>query len=133
MRGGLNITFQLATTIGILVAQCINYGAALTETAGSCSLLRADTVQIDGFHLQDPAIKGSCLQAHEQYGLLQKCFVCCEPGTSYIQPDGWRISLGLAAAPALLLFVGGICLPDTPVSLIQRGKLEKGRQVGTSL
>jgi hypothetical protein len=50
-------------------------------------------------------------------------------GTSFILPDGWRISLGLAAAPALILFLGGVCLPDTPVSLIQRGKPEKGRQV----
>ena len=44
---------------------------------------------------------------------------------------GWRLSwtLGLAAAPALLMTVGGIFLPETPNSLIERGHLEKGRAV----
>ncbi|BDA43292.1 Sugar transport protein MST4 [Coccomyxa sp. Obi] len=75
IRGGLNICFQLATTIGILAAQCINYG------------------------------------------------------TSFILPWGWRLSLGLAGVPASMLFLGGLCLPDTPVSLIQRGKPDMGRKV----
>ncbi|CAI9091998.1 OLC1v1027128C4 [Oldenlandia corymbosa var. corymbosa] len=34
---------------------------------------------------------------------------------------GWRISLGLAAVPALLLTFGATFLPETPNSLIQRG------------
>ncbi|KAK9914843.1 hypothetical protein WJX75_001199 [Coccomyxa subellipsoidea] len=75
IRGALNICFQLATTIGILAAQCINYG------------------------------------------------------TSFIAPWGWRISLGLAGVPASILFLGSLCLPDTPVSLIQRGRPDLGRKV----
>lgn len=42
---------------------------------------------------------------------------------------GWRLSLGLAAAPALLMTVGGILLPETPNSLIEQGKKEKGREI----
>ncbi len=34
MRGALNITFQLATTIGILAAQCINYGTSFIAEWG---------------------------------------------------------------------------------------------------
>jgi MFS family permease len=75
LRGGLNIMFQLATTIGILVASLINYG------------------------------------------------------TDKVHPNGWRISLGLAGVPAILLTLGGLLCPETPNSLIERGKLEKGRNV----
>ncbi|XP_028754047.1 sugar transport protein 7 [Neltuma alba] len=50
-------------------------------------------------------------------------------GTQKIRPWGWRLSLGLAAVPALLMTVGGIFLPDTPNSLIERGLKEKGRKL----
>uniref|UniRef100_A0A0D6R1E8 Major facilitator superfamily (MFS) profile domain-containing protein n=1 Tax=Araucaria cunninghamii TaxID=56994 RepID=A0A0D6R1E8_ARACU len=46
-----------------------------------------------------------------------------------IKPWGWRLSLGLAAAPAIFMTVGGIFLPETPNSLIEQGRLEKGRAV----
>ncbi len=74
-RGGLNILFQLAVTIGILFANLVNYF------------------------------------------------------TGKVVPEGWRISLGLAGIPAALLTIGGIFLPETPNSLVQRGKLEAGRTV----
>ncbi len=74
-RGGLNILFQLAVTIGILFANLVNYF------------------------------------------------------TGKVAPEGWRISLGLAGIPAALLTIGGIFLPETPNSLVQRGKLEAGRTV----
>ncbi|KAH9296795.1 hypothetical protein KI387_028477 [Taxus chinensis] len=51
-------------------------------------------------------------------------------GTHKISPWGWRLSLGLAAVPALLLTVGGIFfLPETPNCLIEHGRVEKGRAV----
>jgi MFS transporter, SP family, sugar:H+ symporter len=75
LRGGLNMMFQLATTLGIFTANLINYG------------------------------------------------------TQNIRPWGWRLSLGLAAVPALLMTVGGILLPETPNSLIERGKVAEGRRV----
>ncbi|TQD77675.1 hypothetical protein C1H46_036776 [Malus baccata] len=76
IRGALNLLFQLMVTIGILVAQLINYGTA--------------------------KIKGGY---------------------------GWRISLGLAGIPSLLLTLGAVIVTDTPNSLIQRGKLEQGKKV----
>lgn len=42
---------------------------------------------------------------------------------------GWRVSLGLAGVPALLLTLGAILVDDTPNSLIERGHLEKGKSV----
>ncbi|KAH7569132.1 hypothetical protein ACOSP7_012365 [Xanthoceras sorbifolium] len=75
LRGGLNMMFQLATTLGIFTANMINFG------------------------------------------------------TQKLEPWGWRLSLGLAALPASLMTVGGIFLPETPNSLIERGLTEKGRRV----
>lgn len=76
LRGGLNIMFQLATTLGIFTANMVNYG---TQKLSS----------------------------------------------SY----GWRVSLGLAAVPAIIMTVGGILVPETPNSLIQQGLIDKGRKV----
>ncbi|XP_031488279.1 sugar transport protein MST4 [Nymphaea colorata] len=50
-------------------------------------------------------------------------------GTSRIHPWGWRVSLGLAGVPALLLLMGSLIVDDTPNSLIERGHLEKGKEV----
>lgn len=50
-------------------------------------------------------------------------------GTQKLETWGWRLSLGLAAAPALMMTVGGILLPETPNSLIERGKKVEGRRV----
>lgn len=75
LRGGLNMMFQLATTLGIFTANMINYG------------------------------------------------------TGKLPSWGWRLSLGLAAFPALLMTVGGLLLPETPNSLIERGLHQKGRKV----
>lgn len=50
-------------------------------------------------------------------------------GTFGIRPWGWRLSLGLAAVPGSILLLGGLFLPDSPNSLIERGQFEKGREV----
>ena len=44
-------------------------------------------------------------------------------GTSQIEGWGWRVSLGLAGIPAIVLTLGGIFLPETPNSLVERGKV----------
>lgn len=38
---------------------------------------------------------------------------------------GWRLSLGFAFVPSLILFLGGVFLPDSPNSLLERGHLEQ--------
>ena len=43
-------------------------------------------------------------------------------GTKYIHPWGWRLSYAIALIPALMLMLGGFILPDTPNSLVLRGK-----------
>ncbi|CAI0416339.1 unnamed protein product [Linum tenue] len=43
--------------------------------------------------------------------------------------NGWRISLGLAAVPALMITVGSLFLPDTPNSILERGDAAKAKQM----
>ncbi|ESW29141.1 hypothetical protein PHAVU_002G046800 [Phaseolus vulgaris] len=51
-------------------------------------------------------------------------------GTNKIKGGwGWRLSLGLAGIPAVLLTVGALLVVDTPNSLIERGRLEEGKAV----
>jgi hypothetical protein len=54
-------------------------------------------------------------------------------GTQHIPGYGWRISLMFAGMPAIVLTLGGIFLPDTPNSLIERGHEDEGKQVQTLL
>ncbi|XP_078431871.1 sugar transport protein 14-like [Wolffia australiana] len=49
--------------------------------------------------------------------------------TARIHPWGWRLSLGLACVPAALMLAGGACLPETPSSLVERGRVEEARRV----
>lgn len=75
IRGALNILFQLQITIGIFIANIVNYF------------------------------------------------------TSKLHPWGWRLSLGIAGVPALILFLGSMLITETPTSLIERNEHEQGRQV----
>ncbi|GJP37541.1 hypothetical protein CLOM_g21939 [Closterium sp. NIES-68] len=75
LRGALNMMFQMATTLGIVAGQLINYG------------------------------------------------------TAHLHPWGWRLSLALAAVPAAVLTAGGVFLPDTPNSLVERGRHIRARHV----
>ncbi|KAE9461755.1 hypothetical protein C3L33_06339, partial [Rhododendron williamsianum] len=73
-RGTLNICFELLNTIGILVANVLNYSFA--------------------------KIKGGW---------------------------GWRLSLGGAVVPALIITIGALVLPETPNSMIERGKAAEAK------
>ncbi|XP_028804682.1 sugar transport protein 5 [Neltuma alba] len=42
-------------------------------------------------------------------------------------PWGWRVSLGLAVAPAAIMTIGAFFITDTPSSLVQRGKIDQAR------
>uniref|UniRef100_A0A7C8YYC0 Major facilitator superfamily (MFS) profile domain-containing protein n=1 Tax=Opuntia streptacantha TaxID=393608 RepID=A0A7C8YYC0_OPUST len=42
---------------------------------------------------------------------------------------GWRLSLGLAAVPATMVTLGGLILPDSPNSLIDRGQRQEAKRI----
>lgn len=43
--------------------------------------------------------------------------------------SGWRLSLALAIVPAIILTLGGIFLPETPNSLLERGHDARARAI----
>lgn len=45
----------------------------------------------------------------------------------------WRLALGLGALPALILLIGRLNLPETPLSLVQRGKFKQAKAVSEQL
>ncbi|XP_030470499.1 sugar transport protein 8-like [Syzygium oleosum] len=47
--------------------------------------------------------------------------------TSKVHPHGWRISLGLAIVPAVILLIGSFAICETPTSLIERKNLDEGK------
>ncbi|XP_022142185.1 sugar carrier protein C-like isoform X2 [Momordica charantia] len=73
-RGALNFFFQLSITVGILIANVVNFFSV--------------------------KIKGGW---------------------------GWRLSLGGAMVPALIITIGSLLLPDTPNSMIERGQHDEAR------
>ncbi|OMP09645.1 Sugar/inositol transporter [Corchorus olitorius] len=75
-RGAMNIMFQLSITIGIFVANFINYLTAKIK---------------EGY--------------------------------------GWRISLGLAIVPGLIIFLGSFFLSDTPNSLLERDQYDEAKDL----
>lgn len=42
---------------------------------------------------------------------------------------GWRLSLGLAGVPAVMMLVGCFFLPETPNSILERGNKEKAKEM----
>lgn len=48
--------------------------------------------------------------------------------TSRLHSYGWRVSLGIAGVPATMLFVGSLVICETPTSLVEQGKVERGKE-----
>ncbi|MBC1563368.1 sugar porter family MFS transporter [Listeria booriae] len=46
-----------------------------------------------------------------------------------LSPIGWELMLGFAALPALILFIGGILLPESPRYLVKVGKREEAENI----
>ncbi|KAB1210641.1 Sugar transport protein 8 [Morella rubra] len=65
-----------------------------------------------------------CFQLLITVGIL--CANLVNYGTSRMHPYGWRVSLGGAAVPAIILLLGSLLIVETPTSLIERGKKDEG-------
>lgn len=114
-RGLLHILFQLATVTGNdgYRTSCHNFQFVLANDEHSPSLNTLHNAEL-WIELMTAGI------------LIAQVI---NIGTYNIRPWGWRLSLGLASVPGTILLLGGLFLPDSPNSLIERGQLEKGKQV----
>ncbi|KAJ9146768.1 hypothetical protein P3X46_028997 [Hevea brasiliensis] len=68
-----------------------------------------------------------CFQLMITFGVLIANII--NYGTSKLHPYGWRISLGGAAGPAIILLFGSFIIVETPTSLVERGRKEKGLSI----
>ncbi|XP_068634607.1 sugar transport protein MST3-like [Aristolochia californica] len=78
-----------------------------------------------------PQIRGALnigFQLAITLGILAANFV--NFGTNKITGrNGWRVSIAMAAVPALIMTIGAVFLPDTPNSLVDRGHREKAKTI----
>ena len=113
-RGAVSVMFQLATTFrqGSEVL-CLGFHADRCP----CSIRRR--------HACHHAPSWPTTHAHHSPPLPLFCSIFAAQMVNFLTAHvqgGWRISVGIAGAPALVLALGAAALPDTPNSLAERGK-----------
>lgn len=102
----------------------------VSEVANSFLMLMVQAVPLYLSEMAPAKIRGAVNQLFQLttcLGILVANLI--NYATDKIHPWGWRLSLGLAAVPATLMFIGGLVLPETPNSLVEQGKLEEAKQV----
>ncbi|KAL4428661.1 hypothetical protein ABPG77_009767 [Micractinium sp. CCAP 211/92] len=92
-----------------------------------------------GFVNQVAPLYLSEMAPYNYRGGLNVCFqLCITIGILFAQlinygmqnvTHGWRISLAVAGGPAIALFIGSLLLPESPNSLVERGRPEQARRV----
>ncbi|KAL5550516.1 hypothetical protein UlMin_000692 [Ulmus minor] len=116
------ITIQAASVFFVL-------GAILNTAANDIAMLIVGRLLLGagvGFGNQVQRRSQHLLSMLITIGIL--CANVINYGTSNMH-NGWRISLGGAAVPALILLIGSLLISETPTSLIERGQKEKGLEV----
>ncbi|KAI3869356.1 hypothetical protein MKX03_014534 [Papaver bracteatum] len=118
-------------------------GAAINGAAQNVAMLIIGRIMLGigvGFSNQSVPLYLSEMAPYKFRGALNICFqlmitigILCANlvnyGTDKIESgQGWRVSLGLAGVPALIITVGALFLPDTPNSIIGRNKPEVARK-----
>ncbi|BBN00246.1 MFS transporter, SP family, sugar:H+ symporter [Marchantia polymorpha subsp. ruderalis] len=123
------LTFMVGTILGasaqniaMLLSGRIIQGAAL----GIC-------VQVTPMYIAEMApaqTRGALMASLEiahSIGIFAAGIVSYRAET--IERWGWRLALGLAGAPGLVWVLGGVFLPDTPASTLQRGQPRRARAI----
>ncbi|KAG6543969.1 hypothetical protein Mapa_014593 [Marchantia paleacea] len=123
------VLFMIGTTMGasaqnvaMLLCGRIIQGAAL-----------GISVQVTPMYIAEMApaqTRGALMASLEisfSIGILAAGIVSYRAET--IKPWGWRLALGLAGAPGFVWVLGGIFLPDTPASTLQRGQPRRAREI----
>lgn len=119
--------------IGIALAAAAEHVAMLIigrllQGAGSAignTAIQIYSVEMAPAHLR--ARLGYTFQAGISLGVVVAQAI--NAGTQHIYPWGWRLSIALAAVPALMFTVSAWALPDTPSSLLSRGRSAEARRV----
>lgn len=127
IRGGLNILFQLNVTIGIR-------GYHRDPFRQSRQLRNCQVSPFLESVVPDRSREEESTNSKElkisYFEVLVVLLVSPFSGENKIKGGwGWRLSLGLAGIPAVLLTAGALFVVETPNSLIERGRHEEGKAV----
>lgn len=109
-----------AVDVAMLVVGRVLLGVGV----GLCSLV----MPMYNAEVAPPHLRGGMnilFQWFVTFGIL--CAGLINYGCDFINGWGWRLALGLAAVPGVIVFLGGIVMPESPSSLIERGHYEKAR------
>ncbi|KAK9139774.1 hypothetical protein Scep_009455 [Stephania cephalantha] len=131
---GRKPTMQIATCFFMI-------GVILTSTAFNITMLIIGRVFLGmgvGFANQAVPLFLSEIAPAQVRGSLNILFqlfvtigIFCANIINYIasnkHPWGWRLSLGLAGVPAVVLCLGSLVITETPTSLIEQEKYDEGR------
>ncbi|KAL6845737.1 hypothetical protein ACP4OV_024312 [Aristida adscensionis] len=108
-----------AVNIAMLILGRILLGLGVGFTAQAAPLYLAET--------SPPRWRGAFTTAYNIFMVLGTLTATITNYyTNHIR-DGWRASLGLASVPAAIVVLGALLVPDTPNSMVLRGKLDMAR------
>ncbi|XP_073135934.1 sugar transport protein 1-like [Henckelia pumila] len=137
------VTRFFGRRISMIIAACLClFGAATLQFSGDASDLKSNRAIFGlgiGIASQSAPLYLSEMAPCQHRGALNICFQLCitlgivasyavnyiaEPALEY----GWQISAMAAMIPAMI-FLSSYILPETPISLIERGKQEDARKI----
>ncbi|KAG8373719.1 hypothetical protein BUALT_Bualt11G0054000 [Buddleja alternifolia] len=140
-----SVTKKFGRRISMMMAGSIFLvGAALTGGAVHIAMLIVGRILLGigvGFANQSVPLYLSEMSPYNYRGTFNICFqlmitvgILCANMINYFTAQisggwGWRVSLGLAAVPALIILIASFFLSDTPNSLVERGMEEEAKAV----
>jgi SP family galactose:H+ symporter-like MFS transporter len=125
---------MLAATAGVFVA-----GAIVSALAGTVSEILAGRALIGlgvgaasmltPLYISEvaPSARRGMLVSFNQLAMTMGILVSNLVGYAFAGHADWRLMLGLGGAPALLLGVGVLFMPETPSWLVGRGRIEQAK------
>ncbi|KAF7484825.1 Hypothetical predicted protein [Marmota monax] len=140
--GALNGVFGRRAAI-LLASALFTAGSAVLAAANNKETLLAGrlvvglgigiasmTVPVYIAEVSPPNLRGRLVTINTLFITGGQFFASVVDGAfSYLQKDGWRYMLGLAAIPAVIQFFGFLFLPESPRWLIQKGQTQKARRI----
>ncbi|XP_021072368.1 proton myo-inositol cotransporter isoform X2 [Mus pahari] len=140
--GALNGALGRRSAILLASALCTVGSAVLAAAANKETLLAGRlvvglgigiasmTVPVYIAEVSPPNLRGRLVTINTLFITGGQFFASVVDGAfSYLQKDGWRYMLGLAAIPAIIQFFGFLFLPESPRWLIQKGQTQKARRI----
>ncbi|GAB1299750.1 Proton myo-inositol cotransporter [Apodemus speciosus] len=140
--GALNGALGRRSAILLASALCTVGSAVLAAAANKETLLAGRlvvglgigiasmTVPVYIAEVSPPNLRGRLVTINTLFITGGQFFASVVDGAfSYLQKDGWRYMLGLAAIPAVIQFLGFLFLPESPRWLVQKGQTQKARRI----